>query len=59
MQNITLQKKYQFKAIFASFATTPEQMRQPKDMMSLLVAFGAQEKQAKQMVASEVTSVHH
>ena len=50
MANMKLQKKYGFDARFASFAKDPEEMRPVKDLQSVLVAIGADEKAAKEMM---------
>jgi ribonuclease P/MRP protein subunit RPP1 len=50
VQNIKIQDKYKFNGVFASFAKIPAEMRAIKDLQSVLVALGMNEKLAKAMM---------
>lgn len=49
MHNLMLQRKFKFPAMIGSFASKPLDMRQVKDLQSLLVVLSAEEKQARSM----------
>jgi len=52
MQNYDLHQKYGFNGVFASFANYPSQMRQVKDLKSVLVSMGVNEKDVKNMMSN-------
>ncbi len=49
-QNCRLCRKYKVKMKLATFASSPYQMRSPRDLMSLALIFGMDTKQAKEAV---------
>lgn len=47
MQNIRFCRKYKLRIVFASFAKTKWEMRNPEDLMSLAIVLGMHQKEAK------------
>jgi len=53
-QNIVLARKYKFKLMFASFASSPFEMRSPHDLIAFLITLGMHPSEARTaLVAAE------